>query len=109
MLRSIGDRLAMGATVKNLFGEPVTAGERTVIPIARISYSFGGGGGSQPSETQKTGGGAGGRMSARPWGALEISPGGTRFVGTSSGEAAVALLAAFVLGVLAGTVLHHSD
>jgi len=34
------------ANVSAVFGEPVTADDRTVIPVARIAYAFGMGGGS---------------------------------------------------------------
>src|SRR5689334_5229756 len=80
LLRSIGERLQAGATVKNVFGEPIEAGGRTVVPVARISWAFGGGGGSRGREGQESGGGGGGRMSAIPAGAIEITPTGTRFV-----------------------------
>ena len=78
LLRSLGDHLAGSATVNDVFGQPVSAGERTVIPIARISYSFGGGGGSRADQSAGDGGGGGGGISARPCGALEISPDGAR-------------------------------
>ena len=70
MLSSLGNHLRVGASVRNVYGEPVVAGGRTVIPIARVGYGFGAGPGS--------GGGAG--MSARPVGALEITEAGTRFI-----------------------------
>ena len=44
-LRSLGDHLQAGASVRNVYGDPVNIGRRTVIPIARVSYGFGAGGG----------------------------------------------------------------
>ncbi len=37
-LRSLGNRLQVGANVRNVYGDPVNVGGRTVIPIARVSY-----------------------------------------------------------------------
>jgi hypothetical protein len=66
ILRSIGETIGAGATVKSVYGDPVTTGERTVIPVARIKYAFGGGGGSGhgsgPSSRGVGGGGGGGRI-----------------------------------------------
>ena len=45
ILRSLGERLQGGASVKNVFGDPITVDGKTVIPVARVRYGFGGGGG----------------------------------------------------------------
>jgi uncharacterized spore protein YtfJ len=42
MLKSIGDQLQSSASAKNVYGEAVSVGDRTVIPVARVSYGFGG-------------------------------------------------------------------
>ena len=83
MLSSLGNHLRVGASVRNVYGEPVVAGGRTVIPIARVGYGFGAGGGEgQSPETaaDRPGSGGGAGMSARPVGALEITEAGTRFI-----------------------------
>ena len=82
-LRSLGDHLQVGASARNVYGDPVSVGGRTVIPITRVSYGFGAGGGTGESEEAGSGrggsdGGAG--LSARPVGALEITEAGTRFI-----------------------------
>jgi uncharacterized spore protein YtfJ len=83
ILKAVGE-FQSGATVKNVYGEPVTHGDRTVIPVARVAYGFGGGGGSRDSERTPEGrgggGGGGGRMTAAPAGVVEITPAGTRFI-----------------------------
>jgi uncharacterized spore protein YtfJ len=78
----LSDRLHFGASVRNVFGDPVEVGGRTVIPVARIGYGFGAGGGAGRNEAASSGAGCGGGagLSARPVGALEITAGGTRFV-----------------------------
>lgn len=100
LLRSVSDAVSGTATVKNVYGEPIVAADRTVIPIARVKYAFGGGGGKSGSGTH-SGGGAGARVSVTPCGALEIGPEGTRFVPLHvHGQTLAALAIGFVLGAL---------
>ncbi|WP_276259937.1 spore germination protein GerW family protein [Haloglomus litoreum] len=94
------------ADARTVYGDPVTQGDRTVVPAARISHRFGGGfGGSGEGQPGGYGGGGGGGVTAEPAGALEVSPDGTRFV---DAEAAPGdgrrwpLLVAFALGALLG-------
>jgi len=63
------------------FGEPQAVGDRTVIPVARVGYTFGlgFGQGTGPGDEEVPaptgeGGGAGGGASARPLGTLVITP-----------------------------------
>lgn len=71
-----------GASVKQVFGEPQTVGDRTVIPVAAVSYGFGfgygrgterGNGDATPGR-EGGGGGGGGQVRARPVAVLEITP-----------------------------------
>jgi hypothetical protein len=64
-LRSLGDHLQVGASVRNVYGDPVNVGGRTVIPIARVSYGFGVGE-SEEDRSERAGSGTGGGLSARP-------------------------------------------
>ena len=92
---SIAELLERSLSIRHVYGEPVLHGETTVIPVARVAYGFGAGGGRGPGritsgldksaasenshpEAQGAGGGGGVRMT--PVGALEISPQGTRFI-----------------------------
>ena len=79
LLSTISERLASTASVKNVYGDPVVVGNRTVIPVASVRYAFGGGGGAKNGADALSGGG-GGRLSAVPRGALEITENATRFV-----------------------------
>jgi uncharacterized spore protein YtfJ len=84
LLQKIGETLGSTATVKSVFGEPIHANGKTVVPVAKIAYGFGGGSGTGKAgplaEHQGEGGGGGGGVRAFPAGALEITDNGTRFV-----------------------------
>jgi uncharacterized spore protein YtfJ len=96
MMRSLGETVGGGATVRNVYGDPVTSGDRTVVPVASVKYAFGGGGGTE------RGGGGGGRAWAKPCGYVEISPAGTRYVPIHDGAA---IAAAVAVGVAIGAAL----
>jgi|SRR5579872_4611990 len=99
LLRNLGERLGQSASVKNVYGEAVTVGDRTVVPVAKVFYSFGGGGGHGRREQEGSGGGGGGMVAASPAGALEVTPGGTRFIGFHDTRVlALAAATGFLLG-----------
>jgi uncharacterized spore protein YtfJ len=113
MLTSVIDgvleRLARSGSVRTVYGDPVTVEGRTVIPVARVSYGFGGGfgrgkgpGDAAAGTTPDEGGGGGGGVTARPAGALEITPQGTRFIEFGHGRA---LAAAFAAGLGLGLLI----
>jgi uncharacterized spore protein YtfJ len=84
LLHKIGETLGSTATVKSVFGEPISAHGKTVVPVAKVAYGFGGGFGAgrhgAQADRQGEGGGGGGGVRAYPAGALEITGTGTRFV-----------------------------
>ncbi len=98
MLKSMADRLAESAHVKRVYGDPVTVGERTVIPVARVRYGFGGGAGRKSGAGDEGGGGGGGVVAA-PVGVVEITPQGTRFIAIPDWRRIAAIAA---LGVVLG-------
>ena len=77
LIKTMSDGFAASASVKNVYGEALTVGTRTVIPMAQVRYGFGGGGGKKD---ESEGGGGGGGMIAKPAGVLEITPEGMRFL-----------------------------
>jgi uncharacterized spore protein YtfJ len=103
-------------SIRHVYGEPVHHGDTTVIPVAKVAYGFGAGGGRRPvagsapgasssaelagPEAQGGGGGGGARLT--PIGALEVGPHGTRFVHYNQ---LPRLAGAFVLGVGVGALL----
>ncbi len=100
LLEGLAERLSAGGSVKNVYGEPVSVGDRTIIPAARVRYAFGAGAGRRkPDAEAGGGGGGGGRVSAKPCGALEITPEGTRFiVFEDRRRIGIALGVGFILG-----------
>ena len=102
LVHSIGETIGATATVKSVYGEPVTLGQRVVLPVAKIRYAFGGGGGGREGESPKGGGGGGcGRVLAQPCGLVEVTPEGARFVYFQEPAIlAAAAAAGFLLGLL---------
>ncbi len=87
---SILERIRSTARVDLVYGEEKRIGEKTIIPVAAVAYTFGGGAGggtATPStnghgEESAIGGGGGGGGSVRvqPVGVLEITEDETRLV-----------------------------
>jgi uncharacterized spore protein YtfJ len=105
VLQRIGETLGSTATVKSVFGEPIHVNGKTVLPVAKVAYGFGGGFGigndSAHTDRQGEGGGGGGGVRAFPAGALEITDNGTRFVPfIDIGQLLVAFIAGGVLGAV---------
>src|SRR6516165_1345232 len=84
LLQKMGETLGSTATVKSVFAEPIHVNGKTVVPVAKVAYGFGGGFGSGKDnahlDRQGEGGGGGGGVRAFPAGALEITDSATRFV-----------------------------
>lgn len=88
------------AGVETVYGDPVEAGDRTILPVARVAYGFGGGSGEGE---EGTGFGGGGGVFAAPVGALEVDGDGTRFVRFGERrEVLGAAVVAFLVGVFLG-------
>ena len=86
------------AGARTIYGEPVQAEGRTLIPVARIAYGFGMGSGRKGEGEE--GGGAGGGFTGQPVGVVEVSAAGTRFISIGiRRKMAAALALGFVLGL----------
>lgn len=100
------------ASVRNVYGDPIRAGDKTIIPVANVAYGFGGG----ESKEDEGGFGGGGGMRARPIGVVEVTGAETRWVPLNPTKN---LLIAAGVGLFAGMVLggrrakrryqHHED
>ena len=106
VLQKIGETLGSTATVKSVFGEPIHANGKTVVPVAKVAYGFGGGFGAgkhgKEADREGEGGGGGGGVRAFPAGALEITDRETRFVPFTDVRW---LAAAFAAGAVLGSLI----
>ena len=98
-LKEVFRSITENAGAQTVYGEPITVGDKTILPVARILYGFGGGSGDSSSHPSRGGGGGGGCI-AKPLGVVEITPSRTRFIpiGTN-GRVLFALGLGIVLGV----------
>jgi len=113
-LENLGAGFSKTASVKNVYGEPIRVGEKTIIPVASIGYAFGGGQGrgfksKKPEEKDLAlreasldgeGSGGGGGMYSKPTGVFEITPAGTKFI---SANPAKQVLIGMAIGFLVKT------
>jgi len=110
-LQQLASQFGSNASVKNVFGEPVQAGDKTIIPVAQIAYGLGGGYGQGPKKGKPAlqdveqdnnkgeGAGGGGGMAARPKGVYEVTPTGTRFIPvTDAKQIFIGVAIGFLLG-----------
>src|SRR5215831_15142852 len=83
LLQSLKESVLTEANVKAIYGEPISAHERPIIPVAKIMYGYGvgaGTGGVGEKNTRGEGGGGGGGVRTVPVGVIEVSNQPTRFV-----------------------------
>ena|SRR5258705_452138 len=83
LLQSLKESVLGQASVKAVYGEPISAQGRTIIPVAKIMYGYGAGagtGGVGDTSARGEGGGGGGGVRAIPVGVIEVSNQQTRFV-----------------------------
>lgn len=99
-IEPLAERLGDSATVKTVYGEPVEARGKTIIPVARVAYGLGGGSEVKKGEEEneeEAGGGGGVRVN--PIGVLEVTNERTRFIRIGLGPK---IAAAVLTGVIAG-------
>lgn len=100
LLQSLHENLSGRAQVKSVFGEPIIAADKTIIPVARVTYGFGAGagtGGVGDKSAKGEGGGGGGGMRAKPVGIFVVGPGESRFVPIHNPRKIVGVLVAGAL------------
>jgi uncharacterized spore protein YtfJ len=106
LLQSLKESILTQANVKAVYGEPIAAEGKTVVPVASIVYGYGAGagaGGVGDSRARVEGGGGGGGARAIPVGVIEVSEQPTRFVPiTDRKKLTGAVLAGIGLGLLLG-------
>jgi uncharacterized spore protein YtfJ len=106
LLQSLKESILSQASVKAIYGEPISAHGKTVVPVAKIMYAYGAGagtGGVGDTSARGEGGGGGGGVWAIPVGVVEISNQQTSFVPiTDRKKLTGAVLAGIGLGILLG-------
>lgn len=114
-LETLAERL-QATGVRTIYGEPISAEGRTIIPVARVSYGFGGGDAqagipgtqSHNGKGEGAGAGGGGGVHAVPAGVVEITREQTRFVRFDEWRPlAVAAMIGFGLGVVLSRAARH--
>jgi uncharacterized spore protein YtfJ len=95
---NLSDKFAANANAKTVYGEPVNAGSRTIIPVAKVGYLLGATSGGRNGEIVGGGSGGGG-VGARPVGYIEITDAGSRYVELSAVKKTIVIVA---LGFVAG-------
>lgn len=113
-IQPIAELIERSLGIRHVYGEPVTQGDVTVIPVAKVTYAFGAGGGSarprrrsvageaalpESARAEASGSGGGGGVTMSPLGVVEISPQGTHFVRFRPWEP---LLGAAAVGLVLG-------
>jgi uncharacterized spore protein YtfJ len=81
LIERLAELIGAKAGVRAVFGEPVQQGGVTVIPVARVRWGFGGGGGRSEAapDGPALGSGGGGGVAADPIGYVEIGSDGATF------------------------------
>ena len=112
IFKGITERLQTTASVESVYGEPIVADGKTIIPVARVRYGFGGGFGegnsddigssSVDGQVGGSGGGGGGGVEVTPIGIIEVTPGDTRYI---SFEDRRRLIRAALIGLALGAII----
>ncbi len=73
LVKTVLSELKVAINSKTVIGEPTTFKNWTVLPVTRVSFGFGIGGGDGKSDTATFGGGAGGGATIEPVAFIAIS------------------------------------
>jgi len=60
LIKSILDELKAIAKTETIVGEPITVGDKTIVPVCKITLGFGAGGGTGGTKEKGEGAGSGG-------------------------------------------------
>lgn len=73
LIKTVLSELKVAINSKTVIGEPTTFKNWTVIPVTRVSFGFGAGGGQGKTDAAGFGGGSGGGATIEPVAFLAIS------------------------------------
>jgi len=112
LIDSAVEHLHIDAAAKTVYGEPVTIDGKTIIPVAKVAYGFGGGTAAPEAPenveagVKSAGSGAGGGIAAKPIGVVEVTSAETKFVPFGQPKKlAIAALVGSGIGLLCGVLL----
>ena len=100
-LRHVIDQLTTSCKADIVFGTPQTIGDRTIIPVARVMYAFGGGSGAQNAQQR----GAGGGLAVRPFAVVDVSQKKVRVVPIVDVQSIISRVFAFATATVLVTAL----
>ena len=84
------DKVKERVDVNTIVGDPITAGDGTlIIPVSKISYGFASGGSDLPTKNENKdlfGGGAGAGVTVQPIAFLTVYKGNVRLISISGGD-----------------------
>jgi uncharacterized spore protein YtfJ len=88
ILKGVVGELREIAKSETVIGEPVTVGDRTVIPVVKISVGFGAGGGQGEDEKARSGfgGGGGGGAKVEPFAFIIMDAEGVKLLPAGKGK-----------------------
>ena len=79
LIKNVMDELETLMQTKTVVGDPINAGDYTVIPVSKVSFGFGaGGGGSDNGKKEGKGEGVGGGWSIEPLAFFVVGSEGAR-------------------------------
>lgn len=87
ILKGVVGELKEVARSETIIGEPVTVGDKTVIPVVKISFGFGAGGGQRDSgQADQFGGGGGGGAKIEPAAFIILDEDGVKVLPAGKGK-----------------------
>jgi uncharacterized spore protein YtfJ len=102
LIELLTDKFAQVANVKSIYGDPIEAQGKTIIPVAKIAFGLGAGGAK--GEEEDAPGGGGGGLGGVPVGVLEVTEEATRFIPFNDWKAKGKLMA---IGAFVGILLYR--
>lgn len=74
LIKTVLSELQVAINSKTVVGEPITVQNWTVIPVTKVSFGFGAGGGEGKKDSTAFGGGSGGGATIEPVAFIAVNP-----------------------------------